>query len=182
MATASAASAPPALEGVTVQDLDGAPVQLSSLWEDRPVVLAFVRHFGCLFCREQAVALRDEVPKIHEAGAELVIIGCGSPTQARWFAEDTEIKTPLFTDPTTKAYWAAGMKRGIARTINLKALGHAFRAFRAGHRQTKTKGAPFQQGGVLVVAKGGAIQYSFASNDAGDHAPLAEVMSALARV
>lgn len=34
------------LESVTVLDLDGRPVRLASLWADRPVVLAFIRHFG----------------------------------------------------------------------------------------------------------------------------------------
>jgi hypothetical protein len=46
MATASEASAPPALEDVIVRDLDDAPVALGSLWRDRPIVLTFVRHFG----------------------------------------------------------------------------------------------------------------------------------------
>lgn len=135
-----------------------------------------------MFCREQVAQLRGEISKIHQAGAELVVIGCGSPTQARWFAEDTDLTTPIFTDPTTKAYWAAGMKRGLGTTLTLKGLGHAYRALKAGHKQTSTKGAPFQQGGLLVIAKGGAVQYSFASNEAGDHAPLAEVLDALARV
>jgi hypothetical protein len=34
------------LESVTVLDLDGRTVPLASLWADRPVVLAFIRHFG----------------------------------------------------------------------------------------------------------------------------------------
>jgi len=46
MATASEASAPPTLEDVVVRDLDDGPVPLGSLWQDRPIVLAFVRHFG----------------------------------------------------------------------------------------------------------------------------------------
>lgn len=34
------------LASVTVLDLDGRAVPLASLWADRPVVLAFIRHFG----------------------------------------------------------------------------------------------------------------------------------------
>jgi len=36
----------PRLAGVTVQDPDGVAVELASLWIDRPVLLAFLRHFG----------------------------------------------------------------------------------------------------------------------------------------
>lgn len=34
------------LDTVTVLDLDGRAVPLAALWADRPVVLAFIRHFG----------------------------------------------------------------------------------------------------------------------------------------
>jgi len=34
------------LGAATVLDLDGGAVALESLWRQRPVVLAFVRHFG----------------------------------------------------------------------------------------------------------------------------------------
>ena len=34
------------LANMTVQDEHGQPVELGTLWRDRPVALAFVRHFG----------------------------------------------------------------------------------------------------------------------------------------
>jgi hypothetical protein len=34
------------IDSVTVLDLDGRAVPLASLWGDRPIVLAFIRHFG----------------------------------------------------------------------------------------------------------------------------------------
>lgn len=34
------------LEGLVLSDADGAPVRLGSLWQERPVVLVFIRHFG----------------------------------------------------------------------------------------------------------------------------------------
>lgn len=34
------------LADVVVQDLDGADVRLGDVWRERPVVLAFIRHFG----------------------------------------------------------------------------------------------------------------------------------------
>jgi len=35
-----------AFADVQVQDVEGQPVRLGSLWEKRPAVLVFVRHFG----------------------------------------------------------------------------------------------------------------------------------------
>jgi len=37
---------PDAIAAATVLDLEGRAVPLGELWRERPVVLAFVRHFG----------------------------------------------------------------------------------------------------------------------------------------
>lgn len=34
------------LAGITLPDVDGKPVQLGSLWADRPAVVVFLRHYG----------------------------------------------------------------------------------------------------------------------------------------
>jgi len=37
---------------LTLQDVHGTPLQLSSLWRKQVLILAFTRHFGCPQCRE----------------------------------------------------------------------------------------------------------------------------------
>ena len=34
------------LSGIELSDWTGAPVRLGSCWEDQPIVLVFIRHFG----------------------------------------------------------------------------------------------------------------------------------------
>ena len=34
------------LSGIELEDFQGSPVRLGSLWESRPIVLVFIRHFG----------------------------------------------------------------------------------------------------------------------------------------
>jgi hypothetical protein len=126
--------------------------------------------------------LRGAVSKIHEKGAEFVVIGNGTPFMASAFREEVGLETPLYTDPTLTAYKLAGFKYGARHTFSLKAIWHGIRAFRAGFRQTKTQGAPLQQGGVLVVRKGGEIIYGYASNEAGDHPPVEDILSAVEKV
>jgi hypothetical protein len=55
------------------------------------------------------------------------------------------------------------------------------RATKAGFRQGKTQGDPWQQGGVLVVRRGGALEWGYASATAGDHPPLDAVFEAATR-
>ncbi|MGE3707571.1 MAG: redoxin domain-containing protein, partial [Vicinamibacterales bacterium] len=56
------------LEQLTVFDTAGRAVRLDTLWTHQPVVLLFVRHFGCLFCRQQIAEMQPAVPRIRAAG------------------------------------------------------------------------------------------------------------------
>ena len=123
--------------------------------------------------------MRGELPEIRRRGAELVIIGNGSPHMAEAFIEDLGIDSPVYTDPSRKAYAAAGFERGVLATFSPRAVLHGTRAFREGFRQTKLQGDGYQLGGVIVVAKGGEILYGYASREAGDHPPASEILSAL---
>ena len=91
---------------LTVFQPDGTEVRLGAMWSDRVVVLALVRHFGCIFCKEQVSQLRETVTEVHSLGAELVIVGSGSPQMAGFFAEDYSITTPVLTDPERSVYQA----------------------------------------------------------------------------
>ena len=122
--------------------------------------------------------MRDYVPRIHRAGAELVIVGNGTPEQARGFVRGSSIETPVFTDPSLAVYRAVGARRGGG---GLRLVRNALRALRRGFFQWRVLGDPRQQGGLFVVMPGGAIVYRYVSELAGDHPALDEVMAALER-
>ena len=42
-----------ALGAATVLDTAGERVRLADQWADHPAVIVWLRHFGCVFCREQ---------------------------------------------------------------------------------------------------------------------------------
>ncbi len=123
--------------------------------------------------------MRDILPAIHQAGAELSVIGNGSPEMARAFAEEIGLTTPLYTDPSRRSYALAGFKRGVFATLTLSGLAHAARAHKKGFHQTATRGDPWQQGGVLVVERGGRLGYVHRDSEAGDLAPNEEILAAV---
>jgi hypothetical protein len=123
--------------------------------------------------------LRGILPAVREAGAELVIVGNGTPEMARAFNEDLGFDSPLYTDPTRRTYELAGFKRGVLATFSPKGVAHAARAWRKGFRQTATRGDALQQGGLLVVERGGRILYAHRDSEAGDLASNEEVLAAL---
>jgi peroxiredoxin len=163
-----------------IRDLNGREHELRELWAERPAVLVFLRHFGCLFCREQAAELHAQRAEIRSRGAELVFIGNGNRHFAQGFKHDHGITSPLFVDTRRGSYRALGMRRGFLATLgSLASWRNMLRARRGGFRQGRTRGDAWQNGGVLVVEPGGRVAFSHLSREAGDHPPLAAVLARL---
>lgn len=171
---------------LTVLTPAGEEARLGEAWAGQPVVLALIRHFGCQFCKDHVSQLTPAVPAIHEAGAELVIVGSGNPSMAGFFAEDYHVTTPLFTDPTREVYRAFGAKRPTwAALLNPRLYWNALQVHRRGHRAGKVQGDIAQLGGVFIVLPNGDMPFAYRSAIAGDLPSiprvLAELMSALGR-
>lgn len=170
------------LDGLSVFDIDGRSVRLGQLWSDRTAVLLFVRHFGCLFCRQQIAEILPLLSRIRAAQAELFIVGNGSVEDARAFQHDLSTAVPILTDPTRQAYCALEMHSGLATVLRPSVLIRSLKALRAGFRQSTVAGDPLQQGGVVIVAPGGTERYRYISRSAGDHPPPGAILTAVESV
>jgi hypothetical protein len=127
------------------------------------------------------VQLHRRIDDIHRAGAELFVIGNGSPSFMDGFRETTKYDGALYTDPSLEVYKAAGLKRGMSLTFNPRSALAGARALKGGFRQGKTQGDPFQQGGTLVIAPGGTILFAHADAYAGGGAKLDDLLAILNR-
>jgi hypothetical protein len=125
------------------------------------------------------VQLHRDHDKLTAAGVDLAVIGNGTPNFIAGFREQTGYQGALYTDPTLALYRAAQLKRGITKTLDPRALGKTIAAFRNGHRQGRTQGDAWQQGGVLVVAPDGRVLWHHASERPGDNATVAQIVAAL---
>jgi NAD(P)-dependent dehydrogenase (short-subunit alcohol dehydrogenase family) len=123
--------------------------------------------------------LREQIDEIRARGAELVIVGNGAANFAAAFREDFELDCPLLVDPELRAYRAAGLRRGRVELLSPRLPLNALRALRSGARQTGVQGDPWQLGGVFVIRAGGELMYRYVSREAGDHAPVSEILAAL---
>lgn len=168
-----------ALGDCEVFNRHGEPHRLGDMWRERPVLLVFVRHFGCIFCSEQVGQMRRLSPQVHAAGASWIIVGNGSVEEVATFAESLGGEVAVYSDPTLRAYDVAGAKRNLLR---LQVIANAWRAYRAGHRQRRLQGSPTQHGAVLLVLPGGRVAWRYVSRTAGDHPTDANILSALSQV
>lgn len=170
------------LDDIVVFDPDGGRVSLGSIRSGRVTVFAFVRHFGCLFCRQQMAELLAARDAVFAAGGHMVVIGQGSIEEARVFRDENELPGPLLTDPSRQAYCAVDLRRGAGTVFRPAVFWAALRAWRHGFRQSRTAGDPLQQGGVVVVGPDGRERYRYISRWAGDHPRQSSLVAACGAV
>src|SRR5262249_14231314 len=107
-----------ALADLRLVDDEGSLHRLGDAWAGRPTVLAFLRHYGCIFCRLRVAQLMKRSGEIRAAGAGLALLGRGTPPMAHAFREESGFRGAMYVDPEGKSYEAAGMVRGaITRFI-----------------------------------------------------------------
>ncbi len=123
--------------------------------------------------------LHHRIDALRAAGAELYVIGNGSPSFIDGFRETTGYDGPLYTDPSLAVYQAAGLKRGVATVLSPRAALAGMSALRHGFRQGKTQGDAWQQGGVVVIEPGGDVVWTHVSDYAGDNAAPDEILRQL---
>lgn len=166
------------LASMTVLDENGAAVTVGTLWRERTAVLVFVRHFGCIYCRDHVTDLHRDGDQFRAANADLHVIGNGSPSFIEGFREQTEFTGSIYTDPSLDVYKAAELKRGVFATFHPRGFGKAIRAFAGGGRQSLTvQGDQWQQGGVLVIAPSGEIVWHYVSGRGGDDPSVRQIVS-----
>jgi hypothetical protein len=159
--------------------LSGEVVRLGDEWRDHPAVVVWLRHFGCLLCKEQAGAFRERRQEIEALGGRLVFVGNGELIWARQFEAGECRGCRVLTDPGLGSYRAIGARRGWRSTLGPAGVAAGIRAFRHGYRQSGVRGVPDQQGGVYVMLPGDRTAYAYLSGSAGDHPPIDAVLDAL---
>ncbi len=125
--------------------------------------------------------MRDALPTITYAGADIVAIGTGNHDYAAAFVRDEHIPYPVLVDDHAVAANAAAVQsssfvglfhpRTWAATRETRKRGH--RVHKAGQRVT-------QLGRTFVIGPGDVVRYTHIDRDSTDHAPLDEVLAALA--
>ena len=155
---------------------DGETVSLHGLAAQRPIALVFLRHLGCVFCREQVATLRDAMPEENVA-----FVSMSEPKQAARFRIWMKSPHPFLCDPPQRLYREFGLQRAsLGGLIGPRVAVRGFEAYRAGFRGGRVQGDGWQLGGTFVMEETGQVSAAFPAIDAGDH-PSPDVAPSYAR-
>jgi len=117
--------------------------------------------------------------RLRAAGLTLNVIGNGAPMFIEGFRDTTGYDGPLYTDPSLAVYRAAELRSGLRTVLTPGTLIRTVGALRRGFRQGRTQGSALQQGGVLVIGRGGLVLWHQISSGPGDNATAAEIIAAV---
>jgi peroxiredoxin len=168
---------PSAAPDVEVFDADGNPVRLSQYWQGGLTALVFMRHVGCIFCREQVQELRDNAAALDEAGLSVVLITPDRASRARKFVEEYRVPFPTVTDPKRNAYRAYGLTDGsLGQLVNPHIIARGAKATLSGTFPNRPSSAPRQLPGTAIVDSAGRLLHLHHARDAADHLTSSELI------
>lgn len=159
-----------------VKTATGERIQLSSLWAEKPVLLAFTRHFGCPQCKEMLSQLVESKVDIEKSGLAIAAITQGAPAETLEFCKRRAPGIVCLSDPERKVYAAYGLGLGSAWQVILspQVIQGTLRARQHGHKaELPPKGQDVRQmSGTFIVGTDGRIRLPYYYDTIADHAPL----------
>lgn len=162
-------------------DIEGNLVRLSSLWQEKPLLLAFTRHFGCTQCKEMLDELIAGKEKIAQAGLNLVIINQGTPQATALFAREFAPGLLMLCDPERKVYEAFGLEKGnlFQTFLNPKVWSAISRARKKGYKVESPPAGQdaMQMSGTFIISTAGQILLPYYYDHIADHPPLDLLLS-----
>jgi len=133
---------------------------LAELSRTQPVLIVFLRHSGCTFCREALADLSAHRAEIERDGTRIALVQMGTPESFLAFANRYGLgDVPAISDPARRLYRGIGLRRGtLSQLFGWTVWWRGARAFFAGHLVGALGGDGTQMPGVLLIRDGRVVR------------------------
>ncbi len=166
-----------AAPNVKVKLVDNTVVELENIWQKGPVLISFLRHFGCTFCREWLSELEKHHGEITDAGMQSVAVAMGETKHAERYCGELAPDVTCVLQEDADPYKAYGLTQGgVKELMSFDVLKAGIRSYAKGHRQGQVMGDTRMLPGAFIVDTHGKIRYAYYGKHAGDHPPMHELL------
>ena len=153
-----------------------------SLWDlshESPLLVIFLRHFGCTFCMETVRDAAKQRADIQAAGARIVFVHMATEAEARGFFERFDMDdVERISDPDGCLYVAFGLERaGLMQMLGPSVWKRGITAILGGNTPGVPRGDVFRMPGAFVVNQGKVTKSHF-HRTIGDRPNLSEFSEA----
>ncbi len=132
-------------------------------------VLVFLRHLGCIFCKETVRDLRA-ASEADPSYPQVVFVGQGDLEESRSFAEKLWPAMSIVSDPGKTFYTAMGLGKGsLYQMFGPSVWACGLRAMVKGNLQTRIVGDLWTMPGAFAVDRRGMILWHHDFENIGDH-------------
>lgn len=132
-----------------------------SLSYEQPIMLVFLRHFGCTFCREALADISNRKSEIEAMGVKLIFVHMAGDDIAERYFQRYELEGAVHvSDPDCQFYAAFGLVKGnFTQLFGLKSWIRGFQAgVLDGHGIGAQLGDGFQMPGIFIIQSGKIIE------------------------
>lgn len=163
-----------------VETVDG-PTRLDERWREGALVVSFMRHFGCTFCREHLEHLRGRYEEIRTAGGDVVAVFQYGAEATENYCAGRRLPFACVGDPLREAYAELDIRRGRGRELyGWGVIRRALPAVRtAGGTRGPEGGDITQLPGTFVVGRNGRVVLAHYSANAADNPAMDVVLRAV---
>lgn len=149
---------------------------LDELSRQSPLLVVFLRHGGCPFCREALAKLKADREQIESHNVRIVLVHMmGDAEASNLFTKYGLDDVPRVSDPDQELYQAFELKRGkITQVMGPAVWWKGFKTtILRGHLPGIPKGDVFQLPGTFLVADGEIVR-AFRPENSAEHPDYAE--------
>ncbi|MEQ9410269.1 MAG: SelL-related redox protein [Fuerstiella sp.] len=132
---------------------------LTELSRHKPLLVVFLRHSGCTFCREAVADIAEVREQIEQMGTQIAIVHMGQKEPIQLMEQYGLTDLHSFRDPSCSLYDAFGLNLGsFGQLFGPNVLFHTVRAAFAGHRPGAVDGNVFRMPGVFLLNDGDVVR------------------------
>jgi peroxiredoxin len=165
-----------------VESVDGR-VELRDRWRDGPLVVMFMRHFGCAFCREHLIRMGRALTDFEAAGAQVVAIFQYSAQATSDFCTSRRVPFDCLGDPNREAYAQVEVGRARRDQVLGRKIAGSYLKTVLRSRVIGSAKAPaeemLQLPGTFVVGPDGRVLLAHYAVNSADNPPVADVLAAV---
>src|SRR5262245_59310300 len=168
---------------ITLQWADGAPCLLSQ-YAGKKLLLAFVRHLGCVACHAHLAELDKSYQTIRASDTDVLVVSMRKLEFLREFQKHGKYAIPMACDPDRTAYRLFGLERTTWTSyLRPGVIGGYMRLMIRGWMPgIPGKGEDVHQlGGDFILDRDGKLIYAFRSPDPSRNAPIGDLMTRLTK-
>jgi len=141
-----------------------ADTTLFDLSHEKTVLLVFLRHFGCIFCRQALKEIGEKKEFFKSNNTEVVFVHMSDMTEANSYFDEFDLGgTRAVSDPETKIYGLFGLVKGSFTQLyglSVWAKGVKAATMEGLSFSSQQIGDSFQMPGIFVIFNG-EFKYSY---------------------